>query len=234
MCIMSLFIDDNLLIFYLLGLKGLIYKNVLDLNSIKMVYKLDFILLFVFWSFFFFSHSFLASRISKEFVQKKWRFLFLYYRIGYNIIAVFSLFLIVYYQGKLPAVSLFKTTVFNKTLGYIGVFLGFLFTILSFKNYSILEFLGFDFKQEIKQVYTLNTTGLNKYVRHPLYFATLLLVWGYFLLEPTVSILIMNLVVTLYLIIGTKIEERKLVDEFGEKYKDYMNNVPMLLPWFPK
>jgi len=156
----------------------------------------------------------------------------MYYRIIYNLFAIVFLFLIVHYQGALIDVTLFNTTSISKTLGYLIVFTGTIITLLSFKNYSILEFLGFDFKPERKQVYILNINGLNKYVRHPLYFATLLLAWGYLLVKPTVAILIMNSVISLYLIIGTKIEEQKLILEFGEKYKNYIKEVPMLIPKF--
>ncbi|MDP3480639.1 MAG: hypothetical protein Q8R88_12775 [Desulfoprunum sp.] len=34
-----------------------------------------------------------------------------------------------------------------------------------------------------------------------------------------------------YLIIGTILEERKLVVEYGDIYRTYQRQVPMLLPW---
>jgi protein-S-isoprenylcysteine O-methyltransferase Ste14 len=106
--------------------------------------------------------------------------------------------------------------------------------LIAFKNYSGQEFLGLDFnKKEKQQNPSLTTSGLNKYVRHPLYFASVLIVWGYFLAKPDVTILIMTSVISVYLIIGTKLEEQKLIKEFGEQYKAYIKKVPMLLPFIP-
>jgi protein-S-isoprenylcysteine O-methyltransferase Ste14 len=36
---------------------------------------------------------------------------------------------------------------------------------------------------------------------------------------------------TVYIIIGTKLEEKKLVLEFGEAYIKYQKEVPMLIPF---
>ncbi len=77
---------------------------------------------------------------------------------------------------------------------------------------------------------TLQQKGLHKYVRHPLYFGTLLFVWGLFLLLPFLSNLIAVVVLTIYVLIGIHLEEQKLILEYGEKYKQYSKNVPKLIP----
>jgi protein-S-isoprenylcysteine O-methyltransferase Ste14 len=43
--------------------------------------------------------------------------------------------------------------------------------------------------------------------------------------------LVINTLLTLYVIIGTWLEERKLVLEFGEAYLQYQKEVPMLIPF---
>jgi protein-S-isoprenylcysteine O-methyltransferase Ste14 len=40
------------------------------------------------------------------------------------------------------------------------------------------------------------------------------------------------LVITLYTIWGARLEEKKLVARFGEKYQAYKQRVPMLIPRF--
>jgi len=77
---------------------------------------------------------------------------------------------------------------------------------------------------------TLQQTGLHKYVRHPLYFGTLLFVWGLFLLLPALSNLIAVVALTVYVLIGIQLEETKLFLEYGEEYKQYSKRVPMLIP----
>jgi len=71
------------------------------------------------------------------------------------------------------------------------------------------------------------------WVRHPLYFFVLVLIWS----APDVSLdrLLFNVLWTLWVVLGTYLEEKDLVAEFGEKYRYYQKTVPMLFPWrFPR
>ena len=76
----------------------------------------------------------------------------------------------------------------------------------------------------------LRIDGVHQYVRHPLYFGTFVFIWGLLLLFPYLSLLIANSIITIYTLIAIRFEEQKLVDEFGEAYIKYKNNVPMILP----
>lgn len=70
--------------------------------------------------------------------------------------------------------------------------------------------------------------GPFRWVRHPLYLAMLLLVWSC----PDVSIdrFLFNILWTVWIVVATLLEERDLVDEFGENYLNYQRKVPMLFP----
>jgi protein-S-isoprenylcysteine O-methyltransferase Ste14 len=71
------------------------------------------------------------------------------------------------------------------------------------------------------------------WVRHPLYFFMLVLIWSF----PDVSLdrLLFNVLWTPWIVLGTYLEEKDLVAEFGEKYRHYQKTVPMLFPWrFPR
>jgi protein-S-isoprenylcysteine O-methyltransferase Ste14 len=46
--------------------------------------------------------------------------------------------------------------------------------------------------------------------------------------------IIVNIVLTIYIIMGTILEERKLVSEFGDAYVKYQQEVPMLIPFIKK
>jgi len=46
-----------------------------------------------------------------------------------------------------------------------------------------------------------------------------------------VSVIFVNVILTFYLIVGTFLEEKKLIGEFGEKYAAYQNRVSMLIPF---
>ena len=71
------------------------------------------------------------------------------------------------------------------------------------------------------------------WVRHPLYFFMLVLIWSC----PDVSLdrLLFNVLWNLWVVLGTYLEEKDLVAAFGEKYRHFQKTVPMLFPWqFPR
>ena len=49
--------------------------------------------------------------------------------------------------------------------------------------------------------------------------------------DLTLDRLLFNVLFTTWIVIGTLLEERDLVAEFNEAYRDYQRNVPMLIPW---
>lgn len=44
------------------------------------------------------------------------------------------------------------------------------------------------------------------------------------------TVLVGNGVLTVYIVVGTLLEERKLVHEFGDAYRNYQSRVSMFLP----
>jgi len=70
--------------------------------------------------------------------------------------------------------------------------------------------------------------GPFRYVRHPLYLFMLLLIWS----TPRFSTdqLLFNVLWTAWIIVGAKLEERDLLVDFGQTYREYQRSVPMLLP----
>jgi protein-S-isoprenylcysteine O-methyltransferase Ste14 len=71
--------------------------------------------------------------------------------------------------------------------------------------------------------------GPYRWVRHPMYTLTLVLLWSY--PDVTVDRLLLNLIWTAWIVIGSMLEERDLVEEFGDDYRRYRTRVPMLIPW---
>ena len=71
--------------------------------------------------------------------------------------------------------------------------------------------------------------GPYQWVRHPLYFFTLVLIWS--IPDMTLDRLLFNVLFTGWIVVGTRLEERDLVAEFGEQYRAYQRRVPMLIPY---
>ncbi|QDU66841.1 methyltransferase family protein [Engelhardtia mirabilis] len=71
--------------------------------------------------------------------------------------------------------------------------------------------------------------SLYRVVRHPLMLGMLIAFWA----TPVMSVshLMFSLTFTGYVLIGTRIEERTLVELHGEDYRDYARRVPGLVPF---
>ena len=67
-------------------------------------------------------------------------------------------------------------------------------------------------------------------MRHPLYTFSMLLIW--FMPTMSVNLLIFNILATLYFVIGSIIEERRLTVDFGEAYTSYKREVSRFIPYF--
>jgi protein-S-isoprenylcysteine O-methyltransferase Ste14 len=78
----------------------------------------------------------------------------------------------------------------------------------------------------------LNTGGLYRYVRHPLYSAGFVFLWLTPVMTSTLFVLYLGL--SLYLYIGSIFEERRLLLEFGSAYRAYQRQVPRLVPGWPR
>ncbi|HSN54442.1 MAG TPA: isoprenylcysteine carboxylmethyltransferase family protein [Candidatus Sulfomarinibacteraceae bacterium] len=74
----------------------------------------------------------------------------------------------------------------------------------------------------------LEIRGPYRFVRHPLYTAVLVMIWSN--PELTADRLLFNLLWTAWVVVAARLEERDLVADFGDAYRNYQRRVPMLLP----
>lgn len=177
------------------------------------------------WTFYFAFHSLAADLRIKASLKRKIGSWFRLYRITYNLVSVSGLVALYLFQQQLKPVFQFSAIM----PGWIFLSLGALVMLLALRGYNLNEFAGVQEEQE-KQA--LNISGLNQYVRHPLYSGLILLVIGYLFLETSVPRLISVGAILIYLPIGTLSEERKLEKIFGEKYRKYKEKTPMYFPKF--
>ena len=70
--------------------------------------------------------------------------------------------------------------------------------------------------------------GPYRWVRHPLYLFMILMIWS--CPNLTSDRLLFDGLWTVWIVIGSILEERDLVLEFGDAYREYQRKVPMLIP----
>ncbi len=148
---------------------------------------------------------------------------------------IFLIVLMVFWQ---------KSTTFTLELGgpafwlmralFFLAIIGSMFTIrslLSFDPFGIRQiFTHLTGKGSKEHVFTVR--GTYRWVRHPLYFFSLVMIWTQVVVTMD-SLLFVGLW-TFWIVLGAFLEERDLIASFGDDYRNYQSNVPMLVPykWF--
>jgi len=186
----------------------------------------QYLILIIGWSIYFFIHSLLAGdRIKEYFISLLGKHM-LYYRLLYNLLATGGLFLLLFLNASISSKNILEPTSWTRYFSLVLATAGIFILKAAFKQYSLGEFLGFrmDEREGFK------AEGILKYIRHPLYSATVLIAIGFWLFTPNVTTLISAGCIFLYLAIGIPLEERKLISKFGDAYREYRKSVPSLIP----
>ena len=177
-------------------------------------------------------HSLLASLFIKDLVRGLvGPTLFRLYRLGYNVFAAASFLPVLYLMRSLPDQWVYSVPPPWSYFFIGGQFLSALLLLLALTQTDVLSFIGLSQIYKNQESSALVTKGLYRYVRHPLYTFSLLFLW----LTPTLTqnSIVVFLGATIYVLIGTWFEERKLIKNFGQAYAEYQLITPMLIP-YPK
>jgi methanethiol S-methyltransferase len=179
-------------------------------------------------------HSAMISTTVTEYVKRRLDRGFRFYRLFFNVVAALTLVPVILYGRSFHEPPLLQ---WDGTIRVVqGLLVGsavFLF-LAGFRHYDMGQLVGLrhmkreNNRRPIGDDGRLHTTGILGMTRHPWYLATMILIWS---LDIGMADLVRNTVLTAYLILGTVLEERKLVREFGDEYRDYQRRVSMLLPW---
>jgi methanethiol S-methyltransferase len=191
----------------------------------------DIVLLSVCWIGYFTLHSTLASLAVKRRVAAAWPRLMPYYRLTFNLLALLLILPILWLSYREPGPLLWRWQGAAAWLANglaLAALFGFLLTL---KSYDMQEFLGLRqlrFRvQRVEDQEHFHLSPFHRYVRHPWYFFGLVLVWTR---DMHATTLLSGVFITLYFVIGSRLEEKKLLTYHGDTYRRYMARVPSLIP----
>ncbi|MFW5680217.1 MAG: methyltransferase family protein [Pseudomonadota bacterium] len=178
------------------------------------------------WLSFGLGHSLLAGRTGRRLLGPlvgRW------HRLTYNVVAVLHLGL-VFGLGRFVLAA--DAEPFDRPLALLAVqtlMIGVACWLFwaGGRRYDAARLLGTTPERPDAPPEPLVTDGLHGRIRHPLYAGAHLLLWG--LVGDPLS-LATALWGSLYLVVGTWFEERRLQGLYGRAYDDYRRQVPSLVP----
>ena len=183
-------------------------------------------------------HSFLISIRFSNVLTRLFKNYYAFFRLFYVVFSVWLLVVILNYSSQLdneiiitysPPWSIIRYVLMYGAL--LMFFWAFFFNYDSLSFFGIRQIMNFGKVKDNCTPSGLKKNGLLGLTRHPMYLALII-----FLLSNNFKMvdIIINTILILYVIIGTILEEKKLVLEFGDAYVKYQQEVPMLIPFTKK
>ena len=197
---------------------------------------MNYFLLCTLWILWCFLHSFLITTRTTIWLRKRLGEKIVFYRIIYNLFSLITVLPLLYWQGTIPGPTVIPLPPFLMIFKYIALGFGVIVVAGSFASVDVQEFIGIrqmiSGDQQKEKDPVISKHGLYGIVRHPMYFGGII----YFTASMTDAPLpqfLGYLILTIYMVIGTVREDRRLAMELGDVYRNYQKEVPMILPRLP-
>ena len=180
-------------------------------------------------------HSFLISTSFTNLLTRLLKNYYAYYRMFFVAFSLVLLIPLIRYTDQFdnniiitysPTLNIVRYIIL---LGSLAMFFwAFFIDYDSLSFFGIRQILNFGKEKKINPSEDLKKSGLLGVVRHPMYFALIIALWADIF---TIANIMVNTILTIYVIMGTILEEKKLVLEFGDAYVKYQQEVPILIPF---
>lgn len=196
---------------------------------------MEYFALALIWSVWCVIHSAMISLPVHGYLKKRLGYHYKFYRLFYNLFALATLFPIILYSQSIKNIIIFRWEGYMAIVQLIFLIIAMSLFISGGLKYDLLQFLG------IKQIKSdnsystlsasgdLDVSGIFGLTRQPWYLAAIIFVWVSYR-DMYLSTLIVNIILTIYLITGTILEEGRLIIELGDDYRAYKDKVSMLFP----
>ncbi|MBL8221800.1 MAG: hypothetical protein JNL62_21365 [Bryobacterales bacterium] len=174
----------------------------------------------------------MISETATGFLKRKLGDSFRFYRLFFNAVAILTLIPVLWYSHSLQQEAIFRWEGVWLAPKYLLQACAILLVIAGGRHYSLGQFAGISQLRGpssggLAAGGAIDSTGVLGLVRHPWYTAVVLLLWTG---NMDMAALTGNSVLTVYIVVGTLLEERKLVHEFGDAYRNYQRRVSMFVP----
>lgn len=180
-------------------------------------------------------HSYLISIGFTNLMTRLLKSYYAFYRLLYVLLSLILLIPLLDYTAQADTRTILTYEQPWSAVRYVLIasslvifFWAFFFNYDSLSFFGIRQILNFRKVKKVESPGILKRNGLLGIVRHPMYFALILYLWCQ---TFRVMDILVNAVLTIYVVIGTILEEKKLVLEFGDAYKEYQREVPMVIPF---
>jgi protein-S-isoprenylcysteine O-methyltransferase Ste14 len=194
----------------------------------------NYLLVVILWAAYCALHSFLISVRFTALMTRLLKNYYAFYRLFYVVISFILLVPLIRFTGEFESPVIMTYNALLSVARYALIsgalllfFWAFFFDYDSLSFFGIRQMLNFG-KPTAATPGELKRSGLLGMVRHPMYLALIIYLWCQ---TFRMMDLVINTLLTVYVLIGTWLEERKLVLEFGEAYLRYQREVPMLIPF---
>jgi protein-S-isoprenylcysteine O-methyltransferase Ste14 len=200
-------------------------------------YAVDVFIIILLFALFGYTHSLFASNKIKRLAVSYVGNYIAFYRIVYNITSVLAVYLL-YIILPRPHIIIYDLNYPYDFIILIPQYLSLAGFIWSLRFICVKEFLGisqirrwFNNQYDINELdeeLSLRIRGTYKYIRHPLYFFSIM----FLLFRPVMDLFYLTclICIMIYFYMGSHYEEKKLVEKFGEDYIRYRKVVPRFFP----
>ncbi len=158
-----------------------------------------------------------------------------FYRLFFNLVSLITFLPLAYFSATANDAPIFRWQGPLAVVKYVLQLTSLYLFVVGARHYDMLRFLGIrqiktgEIDPTLSKDDTFDTTGILSAIRHPWYIAGIMIVWA--ARDISWSRLLSNLVLSAYFVVGTILEERKLVHQFGDRYREYQDRVSMFLPY---
>ena len=179
-------------------------------------------------------HSTLIATPVTDYLEKKLGDRFRFYRLFFNTASLATLIPVLYYSLSIQRTPIFRWEGHLMIVKYLLWATSITLFVAGGTHYSMSQFLGIRqiktgrANPSLSEDDTFDASGILSAIRHPWYTASILFIWAG---DISLSTLLINIVISAYFVLGTILEERKLLLDFGERYREYQKNVSMLIPY---